>query len=291
MLPPFACVLPMPAVHVILVRPADYPAAEGLRGAADSLVTALRRAGRPAAVSVNAFVHDAVNIVVGAHLLAPEVAATLPARTIVFNSEPLDAPEHATTLAPFVARFPVWDYDQRNLVRLRALGNRLAVVVAPGYLPEFVRIVPSPHADIDVLFYGQMSPHRNAVLKALERTGCRVEWLRHVYGAERDAWIARSRLVLNLHYRPRAPLEIGRIVYLLCNRCAVVTEADRPEDVDADLAPGLAMAPAGEIPALVRRLLADEPARQALAARGLAAIRGRDFTHNVQRGLAACGFA
>ncbi len=279
-----------PSVHVTLVRPEGYPAAEVLHSVAESLVIALRRTGARAALGANAFTHDAINIVVGAHLLDPAVADTLPARTIIFNSEPLEESHHAGALAAFVARFPVWDYHPRNLPQLRALGNRLAIVVAPGYLPEWVRVEHAADKDVDVLFYGQMSSHRRAVLQALERDGVRVTWLHDVYGAARDAWIARSRLVLNMHYRPHAPLELGRIVYLLCNRCAVITEADAPGDVDEDLADAVAMATAPSIPRLAAALLADPAARASLARRGFAAIQRRDFTRNVQRALAASGF-
>ncbi|MEP7208060.1 MAG: hypothetical protein ABI920_14060 [Casimicrobiaceae bacterium] len=278
------------AVHVTWVRPDGHPAAEGLRIAAEGMVGALRRTGVPAAIGINAFVHDAINIVIGAHSLDASLAPTLPERTIVYNSEPLDDARHAEALAPFVARFPVWDYHPRNLPHLHALGNRRALVVAPGYLPEFVRVEHAAEKDVDVLFYGQMSPHRRAILQALERAGCRVAWLHDVYGAELDAWIGRAKLVLNIHYRPHAPMELGRLVYLLCNRCAVVTESDRPDDIDDDLSDGVAMASAATLATRAVGLLADPAACAGLAQRGFAAVRRRDFTRNVQRALAATDF-
>lgn len=275
--------------HVTLVRPDDFPAAEGLRNAAQALLYALRGCGLPAAMSVNTFVRDALNIVVGAHLLDGALAATLPPGTIIFNSEPLEHADTANALAPFAARYRVWDYHPRNLAVLEALGSPSPVLVVPGFLPELCRVRHRAAKDVDVLFYGQMSPHRAAVLEAVERRGHRVAWLHQVYGPERDEWLARARLVLNLHYRPGAPFEIARILYLLCNRCAVITEADHRDEVDADLAPGLALAPARDIPTVVTALLADEAAREALATRGFGAVRRRDFAASVRQALAACG--
>ena len=48
-----------------------------------------------------------------------------------------------------------------------------------------------------------------------------------VYGAERDRLIARSRLVLNVHYFPTHIFEMIRVSYLLANRTAVVAGAIR----------------------------------------------------------------
>lgn len=280
---------PVPELfHVTLVHPEAYPAGEVLRAGADILLWALRGAGVQAALSTNSFVHDATNILVGAHLLAPEASAALPPDTIVFNTEPLvEGSPQVESLRPFLARYTVWDYDPRNAAVVRAMGNDAVTVIPAGYLPELCRVVHREDKDVDVLFFGQMSAHRRAVLDAMQAQGQRVVWLRDVYGAERDAWIGRSRVVLNVHYRPRAPLESGRIAYLLCNRCVVLAEADEVADIDADLQDALAAAPAASLAQLAQALL-DDPARCALlASRGFAAIRRRDYARNVRRAIAA----
>jgi hypothetical protein len=264
--------------HITWVRPDDYPAANALRGTALMLASALRRLGERVQLGVNAFVHDATNIVVGAHLLDGELAQRLPSGTIIFNTEPLTGGgPHVDALRPFATRFRVWDYAARNVEPLRSLGAERVDVVEPGYLPEMTTIVHAAIKDVDALFYGQLSDHRRAVLAAIERRGHRVVWLHDVYGDARDAWIARARVVLNLHYRPGAPLELGRIVHLLANRCTVVAEADARSDIDADLASGIAAASAAEIPGVVGDLLTSAERRAALAERGFRAICGRDF--------------
>lgn len=274
--------------NIVCVRPDAYPAADGLLVTASLLACALRRLGEAVRVGVNAFAHDATNIIVGAHLLEAGVAPALPAGTIVFNTEPLDADGgHAEGLRPFARRFRVWDYDPRNLAPLRAFGNRVADVVPVGYLPEMTSVVHRDDKDIDALFYGQLSDHRRSVLGAIERRGAHVVWLHDVYGAARNPWIGRARIVLNLHYQPRAPFEVGRVAHLFANRCTVVAESDVPGDIDADLAGGLAAAPAAAIPDLVLDLLRDPPRRATLAREAFARIVRRDYCASVRHALDA----
>jgi hypothetical protein len=59
------------------------------------------------------------------------------------------------------------------------------------------------------------------------------------YGAGRDALVARSKIVLSMHYYEPAAFEIVRVAYLLANAKAVVAEVNPGETVDADLLPGL----------------------------------------------------
>ena len=44
--------------------------------------------------------------------------------------------------------------------------------------------------------------------------GINLHILQGVYGAERDAWIVRSKVVLNIHYYMPASLEAPRLGYL-----------------------------------------------------------------------------
>jgi hypothetical protein len=233
-------------------------------------------------LGTNQFLHDATNIVVGAHLLDAAVAETLPDGTIVFNSEPLDPDSaEAAALAPFAARSVVWDYHAYNVTALRAMGAAAVEILQIGYLPEFERVVHQPHKDVAVLFFGQLSPHRRRVLEAIEARGIAPVWLHEVYGEIRDGWIGRSRIVLNIDKGPGAPTAIGRIVYLMANSCAVISEAASPESIDADLADGLIAVPASEVAAAVVALLAD-PARCArLAARAHELVMRRDLSRSV----------
>jgi len=91
------------------------------------------------------------------------------------------------------------------------LGLPRPTYVPIGYVPELTRIAPAAE-DIDVLFYGASYERRYAVLRDLHDRGLRVKWLSGVYGASRDAWIARSKIVLNIHYWDAKIFEKVRLI-------------------------------------------------------------------------------
>jgi hypothetical protein len=249
----------------------------------------LRRLGRTVRIHPNGFLRDGANIIVGAHLLDAAVAATLPASTIVYNTEPVgQRPRELEALRPFAERFSVWDYSARNaeVIRREVPGARVRAVEA-GYTPEFTRVRHRVDKDIDVVFFGQPSLRRNAVLDRLAAAGLVVRHLDATYGGERDPWLARTKLVLALHFEPATPFAIGRVVYPLSNRCAVVAEHENGDDIPADLAPGLALARRWAIVDVCRRLAGDDAARHALAERGFACIARRDFATTLDAALAA----
>jgi hypothetical protein len=88
-----------------------------------------------------------------------------------------------------------------------------------------------------------------------------------VYGAERDALIARAKVVLNLHAHDNWGFETVRLSYLLANRKAVVCEAASPDDVDADLRDGLLSVPYDRLVEACVALAHDEPARRRMELR------------------------
>lgn len=53
-----------------------------------------------------------------------------------------------------------------------------------------------------------------------------------VYGKERDAFIARSKVVINHHYFSSELFEIVRVFYLLANSVAVVAEVNKTTSID-----------------------------------------------------------
>ena len=107
-----------------------------------------------------------------------------------------------------------------------------------------------------------------------------------VYGPERDAWIARSRLVLNLHQVAGAPFEAVRVANLLANRCAVVAEGDPAQDEDAQpWAEGLAWATYDDILGTCQGLLEDDSARHHLAEQGYQLMQQRSEVRYLEQVL------
>lgn len=276
------------AFQIVLISPEGFAPARALTPTAVMLYFGLRRLGKPVRIGSNAFLQDGGNIVVGAHLLEPAVASTLPARTVIYNTEPVcKRVKDLDALLPFAERFSIWDYSARNADAIvRVAPNARVRVVEPGYLPELTRVQHQARKDIDVLFYGQPSEGRQAVLDALRLAGVSVCYLDNTYDLDLDPWLARAKLVLALHFEPGTPFALGRAIHCLSNHCALVVEHDAGDDVPADLAPGLALADRSTIVDVCRRLVGDDEARRELAARGFACIERRDFTASLRGAIA-----
>jgi len=270
--------------NVIVVRPESFLHHNAYIGAARLVCAALRRLGYLARIAENEMIFDATNIVVGVQYLEVEVADSLPANTIIFNTEMVvKYSPFLPALIPFVRRFETWDYSESNVRAWRDHGISDRVRwLRPGYVPEATTIDPATPTDIDAVFYGHVNPRRQAILDRLADLNVRVCVLQNAYGEERDAYVARARLLLNIHSRPDSMLEFARISHALSNRRALVSERSRDDEIVDDLREGIGFADEAALPALCRSLLDDEPRRVALAERGFEAYRRRDFTATVR---------
>lgn len=234
---------------------------------------------------VGALAPGFTNILFGAHHL-PE-AATLPADTILFNLEQI-VPGSLWLTPAYLAllrRHRVWDYSARNIEALRAQSVPRAVHVPVGYVKSLERIAPQPE-DIDVLFYGRLIPRRTDLLRRLEARGMRVVAINAAYGKERDASIARARIVLNVHVADEARLEAARCFYALINGRFVLSEHS-VDAAESGLAGGMAFAAYGEIEARCAWYLERPEERAAIARAGQALMRSRPQAELLRPALAA----
>lgn len=264
---------------VSIIHPPGFRHAGAFAEVAQTLVHGLRGLGCRAVVAENAVDPEGTTIMLGAFLLSSQQAQALPPSCIVYNFEQIvpGSPGLGPVATHLMARFEIWDYSRRNLTALRARlpGGRFRHVPL-GYVPALTRIPAAPQQDIDVLFYGSLNARRQAVLRDMETAGLRVATGFGLYGAERDALIARSKLVLNMHYYESQIFEIVRVSYLLANRVAVVAECNPATEIDEDLREAVAGVPYARLTAECRRLLGDEAARASLAERGFRRMAARD---------------
>jgi hypothetical protein len=258
---------------VVVVSPPGYPHSAAFDEVALTLERGLVRLGHDVVITralTGPELVDRRAIVLGAHL-APRAGLTIPPGSILYNLEQIDGASAWLTpaLIDLYRRHPVWDYSATNADRLVARGVPRPQVVPLGYVPELQRVPASTGGeDIDVLFYGSMNPRRQRVLDDLKRAGVRAQAVFGVYGAARDALIARSKLIINIHYYEAKVFEVVRVSYLLANRKVVVSErgADRQEEAAFEGAVAFAEYE-GLVPACLQ-LLADPAARAQRAAAG-----------------------
>jgi tetratricopeptide (TPR) repeat protein len=270
---------------VAVVSPPSNPTVGGaFQEVAEALHYALLAHGHDSVLTNRLDLHDRRTIVLGAnHLLHYGLA--VPNNPIFYNLEQLGDDSPWMAVPEFIDLFrcyPNWDYSQANVERIAALGLPRPTHVPIGYVPELTRIAPV-HEDIDVLFYGMLSERRYAVLRDLHDLGLRVKWLSGALGASRDAWIARSKIVINVHYWEAKIFEIARVSYLLANKRAVVSENGADPTLERGLESGIAFADYHELVDRCVELLGDERARRELAERGYQAFSARsqaDILHH-----------
>ncbi|WP_292975327.1 glycosyltransferase [Mycobacterium sp.] len=278
---------------VAVVSPPDYQHSEVFREIAEGFHYALSTLGYDSVLTNRLDMDDRRTIVLGPNLLATFDIAP-PQNPILFNLEQVyfesaESVWMTPKLLDLFRRFPVWDYSQSNIDRLTALDVPDITHVPIGYVPELTRISPG-HEDIDVLFYGSNSdPRRRAVLDGLRSRGLDVKELFGVYGAERDAWIARSKVVINIHlsYYKAQVFEIARVSYLLANRRVVVSERGSDSAETRDLEAGIAFAEYDELVDRCVQLCGDESARRELGERGYKAFSARSQVDIFRRVLAS----
>jgi len=271
--------------QVVVIRPPGYAHSGALAEIAETLVGGLRRLDHQVSVEENRMVPGSRAVLLGAHLLRAEHVARVPADTIVYNLEQADpaSPVWTPHYISLLRRLEVWDYSRRNIERLAGMGVTGRVKHVPvGYVPELTRITSQLVEDIDVLFYGSPNKRRAWVIGELRDMGLNVQTVFGVYGAGRDAFIARTKVVLNLHFYDTSIFEIVRVSYLLANQKAVVSECHPGTEIDKDLVDAVKLAPYEELACACRDLVQDGNQRRELAARGFQRMTARDEARILQ---------
>ncbi|MBE0622822.1 MAG: hypothetical protein IH605_19695 [Burkholderiales bacterium] len=260
----------MRTMQIVNIRPDGWVFAESWREATEALHFGFAELGIDIPISDNYFIPDATPIVFGAHHLSESGAGKLPADAILYNFEQLKEgyPWFKPHYLELLRRFRIWDFSTRNIEYLhRSSTSPDARHVPVGYVPQLSRIEPVAQ-DIDVLFFGRMTDRRKRVLEGLADLGLNVRFLVGVFGQERDRWIARSKVVLNIHASAGGLFEHLRVLYLLANKKAVVTEPGVANELDPELMLGLETVPYDRLIESCTELARNPDARQTLADTG-----------------------
>jgi hypothetical protein len=271
---------------IVTVAPAGYAHAGAFAEISAAYHHALIELGHVSVQTVNTLVPGARHIVFGANLLG--AADALPPDSIIVNLEQLAGnPYLPDAYRELLRRHTVWEYSATNMLTLVALGCPAPRHVPIGYVPQLSRIaaLAPERQDIDVLFYGSLNARRNAVLEGIAARGLSVKTLFGVYGDERDAWIARSRIVLNMHFHDSRILEAVRISYLLANGVFVVSERGSDAAEAARFEGGVAFAAFDRLVETCALHAADNGARRRIAARGRELIQHQPQTAWLKRAL------
>jgi hypothetical protein len=169
----------------------------------------------------------------------------LPRKFILYNGEPLAAEKWRNRsdlqgVLPHLLEFWGFTEECEKVVSPSGVSVRY---VPFGYADQLInphlkdRKGPNVNEDIDLLFYGTVTPRRKPLLNRLRDAGFKLkvlEWPRDQYGKDLDATLRRSKIVLYLHGHEERDAQItdfARIDYLLANRRFLLHETPH---ADAD---------------------------------------------------------
>jgi tetratricopeptide (TPR) repeat protein len=272
------------AFAVMTVTPPGYVHVRALRELAESLHFGLIALGRVSQMASHAQ-DQRIHIVLGAHLLSAH-EVPIPSDAILYNTEQVEQSKTWMTsrYLELLRSHTVWDYSRANVAALRRLGVDDIQHVPVGYVAQLTRIEAAPE-DVDVVFVGSINDRRARILHELAQRGFSVKALCGVYGAERDAWLARGRIILNTHFYDGSPFEIVRVSYLLANTRFVVSESTPGDADELDLAQGVALAPYERLVETCSRYLERPEERRRIAEAGLERMRSRRMDVILQSAL------
>jgi hypothetical protein len=211
--------------NICIIQPKDYVHSMAFWELAELLLYSLHDLNHQAAIQFNKIDTDCKNIVIGFHLLDIKYVSQLPKNSVLINAEQfLGGTPWNENILQWIRSFEVWDYSTQNIEFFNEQGIKNIKYMELGYQNELSRIKVKALQDIDVLFYGSINDRRAKVLDALKSSGLNVYASFGIYGKDRDDLIARSKLVLNLHYYDSEIFEVVRVFYLLANSIPVVGE-------------------------------------------------------------------
>jgi hypothetical protein len=213
--------------RIVIIVPAGYKHSLCFTEVAFLLRNSLAANGVSCDITVNDLSPDSINIILGFHLLAFGDYLR-PYKYIPYQLEQLSAAEgvFSDNVKNILSRGEaVWDYSPENIEFLRGQGIS-AKLLPVGFHESMEQVPQAAEKDVDVLFFGSLGDRRQAVLSKLEKTARapKVKALFGVYGRERDEFIGRSKILLNIHFYQTKIFEAVRVSYLLNNRCCVVSE-------------------------------------------------------------------
>lgn len=248
--------------NILIVSPPNYTHSQALYEVAYSFHQSIS----DSILTTNPDECEGTVLVFGAHLI-PKFGATIEGDYIIYQTEQLGAGDSLfadDAYLDLMRRFPVWDYSLNNIAYLKGRGIE-ATHVPIGYskcmsnikngksltqvgggkngkqlidFAEWGGEYPKTDAngafiqDIDICFYGSQNERRNKILDELKANGLVVASFIG-YGGFRDKLIARSKIVLNMHFYDSAIHEIFRTSHLFSNKKAVVSECGKDINIES----------------------------------------------------------
>lgn len=234
--------------NLVVIDPPGYRFAHFLFDTARFLQGAIEECGRSCSVRRNDVERDAINVLVGVHLiedprwveglLASEIPFVVLQTEILteggFNGE--RAGRFENVFLPLATNaLSVWESSEPNLAALRALGVEPGLLRF-GYVESLHAPLREAARDLDFLFCGSVTPRRRAILERLAKLGYRVEVRFDDAAFFRDDLMARSEILLSLRQSEEMThVPAARILHAVNHGCLVAGEHGTSGETVEDL--------------------------------------------------------
>lgn len=275
-------------IQIIIPKPNHYN--ECFRETAQSVEYALQKLGHETDLHDSDTYFDIsrsrdLHIFFGANTL-PQTYK-FPAKSVIYNLEQPTSGALGYTLGLAKNNIHVWEFSRHNLPFWHKHGIPFSSV-AIGYTPNLTWNLPPVEKDIDAFFAGCLKgapgERRSQVLNTLKSHGLKVVECHDdklMFGAERNALINRSKLLLNLHYYSH--FEIVRAALGLANQVLVLSEPSDDDDHYRWLDGGIVRS--NDILKECKRLIGDPQERKRITKQGFEAFQRQDMVARVEQAL------
>lgn len=259
---------------ILIVSPPGYIHSAAFNEVATTLHSGLKNLGHDSIITKIPF-PDRYNIILGCNLL-PSSNVNLPRHSILYNLEQisLDSSWFSSDLLQFFRNYPLWDYSERNLKALTKMGITNVQHLPVGFTSKTSEL-PQVDQDIDVLFYGSINQRRKHIIDQLINKGIKVKVINGLYGYPRDQLIARSKIIINIHFYEAKVFEIVRISHLLANSKFVISETGPDSEDQQYFHPGLVFTPYDNLVETCLEYLDRPHDRKLIASQGYQLMRQR----------------
>ncbi|WP_342719282.1 glycosyltransferase family 1 protein [Bacillus paramycoides] len=198
----------------------------------------LEQEGNTAIISETILENVKNTIVFGAHTYAHN-PNLLPKNAIIYNLEQLyeGSPYAHPLYLMLLKEKEIWDYSKQNIEWLKQKGvgkeiKHVEMNYAPTLKIKKDAFDEELTEDIDILFIGALNPRRQAIFNQLKAVAphLNIVFKNNAWGIVKNELIARSKIILNIHFYLSGILETPRVSYAVANKKFIISENSNPED-------------------------------------------------------------
>jgi predicted O-methyltransferase YrrM len=137
---------------------------------------------------------------------------------------PFHLPESSGYMRLLRGATRIWDFSQFNIQFLNSIGINNVLHLPFAYHQKMEVIDFNKEKTTDILFYGELNQKRVNILNKLTELGYKATALTGVFGEERNRYIEKAKIILNISRFHTTLLEEHRLSFLLNNGCFIISE-------------------------------------------------------------------